>query len=172
MNLRERLKQIRLILSDVDGVMTDGGIIYDNQGIESKCFSVRDGLGVKLWQKAGYKFGIITGRTSQVVKIRTAELGVDIVRQGFSAKLPAAIEIMESLKLKPEQVCYIGDDLPDLNVIRHVGVGVAAADAVAEVRAAAQLTTVAAGGRGVVREVVETILQAQDRWNELLVPFG
>ncbi|MEX2025806.1 MAG: phenylphosphate carboxylase subunit delta, partial [Pirellulaceae bacterium] len=88
MNLPELCRRIELILSDVDGVLTDGGVVYDNQGVEIKKFHIRDGLGIKLWQRAGYKFGILTARTSHIVKVRASELGIDLVRQGFERKLP------------------------------------------------------------------------------------
>src|SRR5690606_21889126 len=97
---------IEMIHSDVDGVLTDGGVIFDNQGIETKRFHIRDGLGVKLWRRAGGKFGIITGRTSHIVSVRAAELGIDIVRQGTDQKLAAAREIISQHGLRPEQVCY------------------------------------------------------------------
>ena len=161
-------RDVECILSDVDGVLTDGGIIYDNQGIESKKFHVRDGFAIRLWQKAGFTFGILTARTSHIVKLRAAELGIDLVRQGFEDKLPAAQEAIASLKLEPRQVCYIGDDLADLPVIRHVGFGVAVADAVAEVKAAAKWTTKTPGGQGAVRELVETILKSKLRWEDLI----
>jgi YrbI family 3-deoxy-D-manno-octulosonate 8-phosphate phosphatase len=117
----ERCRRIELILSDVDGVLTAGGIAFNNQGVEVKEFHIRDGLGIRMWQRMGGKFGIVTGRTSQIVKQRAAELGVEIVRQGFEQKWPAVIEIMQSLRLSPEQVCYVGDDLPDLPAVRRVG---------------------------------------------------
>jgi YrbI family 3-deoxy-D-manno-octulosonate 8-phosphate phosphatase len=169
----ELAKPIRLILSDVDGVLTDGSIILDNQGIETKVFYVRDGLAIKLWQKAGFSFGILTARNSQVVKIRAAELGIDIVRQGFSEKLPAAREILEVTRFQPSEVCYIGDDLQDLAVMYEVGLPVAVADAAAEVRQAAAWVTTAPGGRGAVRELVERLLKAKGRWEECLpIPPG
>ena len=168
MNLPELCRRIELILSDVDGVLTDGGVVYDNQGVEIKKFHIRDGLGIKLWQRAGYKFGVLTARTSHIVKVRAGELGIDIVRQGFERKLPAAQEILRQLNLAPEQMCYIGDDLTDLPVIRHAGLGVAVADAVEDVRAAASYTTRLRGGEGAVREVIETILKAQSRWDDVL----
>lgn len=171
MNIQQRCRAIRLILSDVDGVLTDGGIIFDNQGVELKQFHIRDGLGIRLWQRAGGKFGLITGRSSQIVKQRAAELGIEIVRQGFEHKWPAAQEAMEALGLTPEQVCFIGDDLPDLPVIRRVGLGVAVADASAEVRSAAQLVTSARGGAGAARELIETILKAQNRWDDLVEKY-
>lgn len=168
MKLDERCKQIELILSDVDGVLTDGGVLFDNQGIEIKQFSVRDGLGIKLWQKAGFRFGLLTARSSHIVKLRAAELNIDIVRQGFEYKLSTAQEILADLKLSPEQLCYIGDDLPDLSVLRMAGLGVAVADAVKEMRDAADYVTRVAGGRGAVRETVELILQAKNRWEGLV----
>lgn len=171
MKLTDYCRRVELILSDVDGVLTDGGIFYDNQGIEIKKFHIRDGLGIKLWQRAGFKFGILTARTSHIVKVRAGELGVDLVRQGFETKLPVACEILRQLNLAPEQACYIGDDLTDLPVLRHVGLGVAVADAVGEVRSAAGYITQAAGGCGAVREVVELILKAQSRWDEVIQKY-
>jgi YrbI family 3-deoxy-D-manno-octulosonate 8-phosphate phosphatase len=168
MNLTDLCRPIELILSDVDGVLTDGGVVYDNQGIEIKKFHIRDGLGIKLWQKAGYHFGVLTARTSHIVKVRASELGIGIVRQGFERKLPVAQEVMRQWNLQPQQVCYIGDDLTDLPVIRHVGLGVAVADAAADVRAAAAYITRLSGGQGAVREVIEMILQAQSRWEDVL----
>ena len=171
MKLEERLNRIELILSDVDGVMTDGGIIYDNQGIEIKRFHVRDGLGIKLWRRAGFEFGILTARTSHIVKVRAAELGLEIVRQGFEQKLPTALDVIEQRGLRPDQVAYIGDDLTDLPVMRRVGVAIAPPDAVDEVREVAALVTKQSGGRGVVREVIETILKAKHRWDDLIQSY-
>jgi YrbI family 3-deoxy-D-manno-octulosonate 8-phosphate phosphatase len=168
MDLPSACRRVELILADVDGVLTDGGIWYDNQGVELKCFHIRDGLGVKLWQRAGFRFGILTARTSHIVKLRAGELGIDIVRQGFEDKLPTALEIIGDCGLAPEQACYIGDDLTDLPVIRHVGFGAAVADAAAEVRAAAKHTTELPGGRGAIRELVETILKAKGRWEDIV----
>ena len=171
MKLDQKLQQIELILSDVDGVFTDGGITFDNQGIEAKKFHVRDGLGVRLWQRAGHRFGVITGRSSHVVKVRAAELGVDYVRQGVGDKLPAAKQIMEETRLNPLQVCYIGDDLPDLPMIQFFGLGVSVADACEDVRKRADLVTKLGGGRGAVRELIEMILKSQNHWDELVRSF-
>jgi YrbI family 3-deoxy-D-manno-octulosonate 8-phosphate phosphatase len=168
MKLPERAQPIELILSDVDGVLTDGGITYNNQGIELKTFHIRDGLGIKLWQRGGYHFGILTARTSHIVKLRAAELGVGIVRQGFEDKWPAALDVLQELQLSPEQTCFIGDDLTDLPVIRQVGLGVAVADAAAEVKAAAHYVTHLPGGQGAVRELVEMLLKSKHRWDDLL----
>ena len=161
-------KPIRLILSDVDGVLTDGSIILDNQGIESKVFYVRDGLAIKLWQKAGFSFGLLTARNSQIVKLRAAELGIEIVRQGFAEKLPIAREIMKAQRVTAEEVCYIGDDLQDLEVLYEVGLPVAVADAAQEVKQAATWVTSNPGGRGAVRELIERLLKGKGRWEECL----
>ncbi|HMP78071.1 MAG TPA: HAD hydrolase family protein [Pirellulaceae bacterium] len=171
MKIEQRAQPIRLILSDVDGVLTGGEIVFDNQGYESKQFHVRDGLGIKLWQRAGFHFGLLTSRSSHIVKIRAAELNISIVRQGFEDKLPMAIQVCEELGMTARETCYIGDDLPDLPVMRHVGMAVAVADAVAEVQAAAHHITRLAGGQGAVREVIETILRSQGRWPELVGQF-
>jgi YrbI family 3-deoxy-D-manno-octulosonate 8-phosphate phosphatase len=171
MSLEKLCQPIRLILSDVDGVLTDGGIIIDNQGIESKQFHVRDGQGIRLWHKAGYKFGLITLRSSQILKIRVAELGIEIIRQGIEHKLDAMQEILNELQLEPRQVCYIGDDLPDLALVRAVGLGVAVADACDELRSTAKYVTEHHGGKGAVRETIEVILKAQQRWEDLIQAF-
>ena len=168
MKVEDRCKRIELILSDVDGVLTDGGIFFNNQGIEVKQFHIRDGLGIKLWQKAGFTFGVLSARTSHIVKVRAAELGVELVRQGFENKLPVGKKVLAELGLKPEQVCHIGDDLTDLSLLQYVGLSVAVADAAAEVRAAAHYVTTAPGGRGAVREVVELLLKAKNRWEDLI----
>lgn len=165
------LSRIELILSDVDGVLTDGGLYFDNEGIETKKFHIRDGLGIKLWQRAGCRFGILTARNSQIVRLRSAELGVDLVRQGFENKLPAAQEMIRQLRLTPEQVCYIGDDLTDLPVLRYVGLGVAVADASTDVRQRADLVTTLPGGHGAVRELIEMLLRAKGRWEDLLEKY-
>ena len=125
MKLEARCHPIELILADVDGVLTSGRIIFNNQGIETKHFHIRDGMGIRLWQRAGYKFALITGRSSHIVNVRASELGIDIVRQGTETKLAAARDIITQLGLSPEQLCYIGDDLPDLPAVRLAGLGVA-----------------------------------------------
>jgi YrbI family 3-deoxy-D-manno-octulosonate 8-phosphate phosphatase len=168
MKIEQRCHNIELILADVDGVLTPGEIVFNNQGIETKQFHIRDGMGIRLWQRAGYRFGVITGRSSHIVKIRAAELNVEIVRQTAEDKLPVALEILSSLGLEPHQACYIGDDLPDLPVMRAVGLGVAVADACKEVREAAHYVTELRGGLGAVRETIEVILKAQGRWDDLI----
>lgn len=159
---------IRMILSDVDGVLTDGRIVYDNAGVETKSFHVRDGLAIKLWMQAGYRFGIISSRNSNIVKLRAAELGIPLLRQGVDEKLPVAIELMRSENIDPSEVCYIGDDLPDLPVMHHVALGVAVADAAGEVKDGATWTTQAAGGQAAVRELIERLLKAKGEWADLI----
>jgi 3-deoxy-D-manno-octulosonate 8-phosphate phosphatase (KDO 8-P phosphatase) len=162
----ETARPIRMILSDVDGIMTDGSIVIDNSGVETKTFHVRDGLAVKLWQQAGFEFGILTSRNSRIVKIRAAELSIAVVRQGFEDKLAAAREIFSALNIQPNEVCYIGDDLPDLPVLNIVGLSVTVQDAVEEVKAASQWVLNTAGGRGAIRELVERLLKAKGRWED------
>ncbi len=161
----EIAKPIRLILSDVDGVLTDGSITIDNAGVESKTFYVRDGLAIKLWQRAGFHFGIVTSRSSQIVKLRAAELNVEIVRQGSADKLPIVLEILSQLRLDSSAVCYIGDDLPDIPVMNEVALPIAVADAALEVRQIAKWITQLPGGRGAVREAIERLLKAKGNWN-------
>lgn len=168
MNLAQKCSQIRLLLSDVDGVMTDGRIVFDNQGTESKAFHIRDGQGIRLWQQNGGQAGIVTGRSSQAVKLRAAELDIKIVRQGVDDKLAMVKSICRELELELAEVCFVGDDLPDLAPIRGVGLGVAVADAAEDVRQAADYTTSLNGGCGAIREVVELLLKNTNRWESAL----
>ena len=171
MSLADQCAEIRLLLSDVDGVLTDGMVILDNQGVEAKQFHIRDGQGIRLWQQAGGQFGIVTGRSSQVVKQRAAELDIAIVRQGVKDKWPVVQTICEEVGIGPEAVCYVGDDLPDIGPIRRVGLGVAVADAAEEVRQAASYVSSIVGGQGAIREVVELILKNSNRWESVLQKY-
>lgn len=171
MSLSDRCRPIELILSDVDGVLTDGGVIFDNKGIELKRFHIRDGSGIKLWQRAGGKFGLITGRTSHIVEVRATELDVELVRQGTENKLAALGEIIGELRLRLDQVCYVGDDLPDLPVVRKVGLGVAVGDAAEELKKEAHFVTKSHGGFGAIRETIELVLKHQQRWTDLVQAF-
>ena len=172
MKLAERCAAIRLLLTDVDGVLTDGGVILDNQGIESKCFNIRDGLALRLWQQTGGRAGIITSRSSQVVKLRAAELDLDVVRQGVKDKLPEVQAVVAGMNLRPDELAYIGDDLPDLPSIRFAGLGVAVADAPEEVRDAADYVTSVSGGRGAVRELVELLLKNTGKWDGVIRKYS
>lgn len=160
------------MLSDVDGVLTDGRITYDNNGVESKTFHVRDGMGIRLWRRAGHAFGIVTARSSQIVRNRAAELGISIVRQGVGDKWEAIGQILKEENASAEEFCYIGDDLPDIRALREAGLGIAVADACEEARAAADWITSCRGGGGAVREAVEFILRQQGRWDAALDTFG
>jgi len=168
MNLAKKCEPICLLLSDVDGVMTDGRLGFDNQGTESKQFHVRDGQGIRLWQQSGGQMGIVTGRSSQIVKLRATELNIEIVRQGVDDKLAVVLAICEQLRIESAQVCYVGDDLPDLAVFGNVGLSVAVADAAEELRQASDYTTSLNGGHGAIREVVELLLKNTNRWEAVL----
>lgn len=165
--LTARCAAIEMLAVDVDGVLTDGRIVMNDQGIESKYFYVRDGLGYALWHQAGKRSAILTGRSAPVVERRAAELKIHYLAQGLADKRSAFQQMLAQYNLVPEQVCYIGDDLVDLPVLRSVGLAAAPVDAVAEVRQNVHLITQAKGGQGAVREVVEQILKAQGRWHGL-----
>lgn len=171
MNLSQRCASVRLLLTDVDGVLTDGGVVIDDRGVETKRFHIRDGLAIRIWQAAGGEFGIVTGRTSQVVERRAQELDVDTVRQGVKEKLPVVQELAQQFQLLPAQIAYVGDDLPDLPPIAWAGLGVAVADAAEEVRATADYVTSVRGGAGALREVVELLLKNSDRWDAAISRF-
>ena len=162
------LEKITALVTYVDGVLTDGRIIYDSSGSDIKEFNVRDGAGLKYWQRVGYRAAILTGRESATVERRAGELGIEIVEQNAKQKAAAFEKILSRLGCDAKEVAYVGDDLPDLPVMRQVGFAAAVADAVPEVREAADYVTKAAGGAGAVREVVEHILKAQGRWQEIL----
>lgn len=161
---------IDLIAMDVDGVLTDGGIVFDDAGHELKRFSVTDGFAIKLAQRLGIATAIITGRTSMVVTKRAQDLGITLVKQGSKDKLAdlRAICAEHSPTLRPERTAYIGDDWPDLAVMRAVALAIAPANAVPEVKKAAHLVTTARGGHGAVREAIEHVLRSTGRFNEAL----
>lgn len=161
------LSKVKLLLLDVDGVMTDGRIIYDNAGGESKAFDVKDGHGIKLLQRAGLLVGIITGRQSALVAHRAAELGIELVYQGVKDKRLPFNEILEKLNLKPMEVAYVGDDIVDLPVMRQVGFAVTVADASDDVKPYAHMITKRCGGRGAVREVCDFLLKESGRWSSV-----
>ncbi len=166
--LERRLARVQLLLLDVDGVLTDGGVTWANDGIEQKTFHIRDGLGLRLWHRAGCRSGIVTGRSSRVVQVRAEELGIGIVRQGVEDKLETAGAVLAECGVSWEQTAFIGDDLPDLPVVMRCGVGVAVADACPELVAAAALVTRLPGGRGAVREVIERMLRARGSWESIV----
>ena len=169
--MENKLSAIKLLLLDVDGVMTDGRIIYDNQGNELKAFDVKDGHGLKMLQRAGITVGIITGRSSDLVARRAAELGIDILYQKALNKLEPYLEILSEQGLTDRQVAYVGDDIVDLPVLRRVGFGVTVADANPEVLPLVDYVTQRPGGRGAVREVCDLLLKAQGKWHELTARY-
>jgi YrbI family 3-deoxy-D-manno-octulosonate 8-phosphate phosphatase len=169
--LQDRCAGIEWLVLDVDGVLTDGGIVYADNGVELKQFHVRDGSGLKIWQHAGKRAALITGRTSNVVAVRAAELGIDPVIQGAADKLASFRQVLISAAVQPEKVCCIGDDLMDLPLLRNCGLAVAVADACPEARADAHYVTRAAGGKGAVREVIELILGCHGAWPSVVEHF-
>ena len=165
------LSRIRLLLLDVDGVLTDGRIIFDDQGRELKAFDVKDGHGLKLVQRAGIRVGIITGRQSAVVARRAEELGIDLVYQGAKNKREPFNEILKNLDLNPEEVAYIGDDLVDLPILLQVGFSATVADAVDEIRRRVDFTATRRGGRGAVREICDHLLKAAGQWDKVTARY-
>jgi 3-deoxy-D-manno-octulosonate 8-phosphate phosphatase (KDO 8-P phosphatase) len=163
--MTSRLEKIRLLLLDVDGVMTDGRIIFDSNGVESKFFNVKDGHGIKMVQRAGIEVGIISGRKSLVVANRAEELGIECVVQGALNKLEPYLSIVAEKGLADEQVAFVGDDLIDIPILRRVGFAAAPADAVADVLPFTHLVTRSRGGWGAVREVCDLLLRGQGMWD-------
>ncbi len=169
--MNDRLKKIKLLLLDVDGVMTDGRIIFDSNGVESKFFNVKDGHGIKMLQRAGVEVGIVSGRKSQVVANRASELGIALVYQGSLDKLTPYLDILEKTGLADEQIAYMGDDIIDLPVMRRVGFSAAPADALEYVTQHAHFVTRNRGGWGAVREVCDLILMAQGTWEAITARY-
>ena len=170
------LERIRLVASDVDGVLTNGVVPYDAGGARMGFFSARDGMAVTLCVQAGIEFAIVSGARSQALRARAGELGVRHVREGIRDKGACVATLLQDLGIAPAASLYIGDDVNDLAAFARVGVRVAVADAALEVRAAADWVTRAAGGQGAVREVVDAVLRAQGIWDrvvgELFGPLG
>jgi len=170
--MKEKLKRIRMVLMDVDGVMTGGEIIYASSGEELKVFNIHDGMGMAMARMAGLKTGIITGRRSEMVRRRAEELKVDAVVQGQIDKLAAYEKIKTRFNLADADIAFIGDDLVDLCILKRVGFSAAVADASQAVKNASDYVTAAAGGRGAVREVVDLILESQGKLTGLVAQFS
>jgi 3-deoxy-D-manno-octulosonate 8-phosphate phosphatase (KDO 8-P phosphatase) len=166
--MTDRLSKIELVLLDVDGVLTDGRIIWDANGTEIKFFNVKDGHGIKLLQRAGIQVGIITGRTSPVVDLRAKELGITLVYQGSLRKQDSYDDIKRITGLSDHQIAYMGDDVIDVPVMRRVGFAVAPSDALPEALAVADLVTSRCGGMGAVRELCDLILKCRGDWDRLV----
>jgi 3-deoxy-D-manno-octulosonate 8-phosphate phosphatase (KDO 8-P phosphatase) len=166
--LTARAGRVRLLLLDVDGVLTDGTITISGDGTEAKRFDIKDGAAIVWAQRLGIKVGLISARPSAVTTRRASELRIRIVVETSQPKIAAYDQLLRRLKLSDEDVAYMGDDLLDLPVLRRAGLALAPADAAAEVRRQVHHVTAAPGGRGAVREAVELILQAQGRWQPFL----
>lgn len=168
MDAAGRAAAVRLIAFDIDGVMTDGGLTYDDDGVEAKTFNVQDGLGIKFAQRAGLTVAIVTGRDSGVVAARARDLGVDHVYQGVSDKYTVMRDLLNRLGLDWPAAAFMGDDLIDLPAMRHCGLALAPANARPQVKERAHLITSAGGGHGAVREAIEFVLEAQGRFTPIL----
>ena len=170
--VRKKAKAIKLLLLDVDGVLTDGRIILDDRGVETKQFDVRDGQGIVLLMRAGIEVGLITARNSKAVRYRAKELGLRIVHQGVQSKATAYGAIRHQSGLVERQIAYIGDDIGDLEVLHRVGLAVTVNDASEELFRSVDYITQKAGGRGAVREVAELLLKAQNKWDTILENYN
>jgi 3-deoxy-D-manno-octulosonate 8-phosphate phosphatase (KDO 8-P phosphatase) len=171
LEVTNKLKQIRLLLLDVDGVLTDGSITYNDNGAESKVFNVKDGLGLRLLMDAGIKVCIATGRTSKALRHRCRDLGIDHVYEGVREKDTLLDSIIEQTGVSVKEIAFIGDDLVDLPLMKKIGLTIAVADAHETVIDNVAMVTSAKGGVGAVREVCEAILKAQGRWEDIVESY-
>jgi len=168
--VQQRASRIKLLLMDCDGVMTDARIWLTPDGDEQKAFHARDGQGISVWHRAGWESAIISGRASSSVERRAHELKIKYVHQYAKAKLVALETVLTEAAVIADECCYIGDDLGDVGVMRQVGLAVAVADAADETKAVAHYVTTLQGGKGAIREVIELILKAQGRWDDVIAP--
>jgi 3-deoxy-D-manno-octulosonate 8-phosphate phosphatase (KDO 8-P phosphatase) len=169
--VRERAARIKLLILDVDGVLTDGGLIWLADGQEGKVFHVHDGHGIRLVQRAGIEVALLTGRSSQVVAHRAKDLGIELIVQGSKDKLTDYEEMLRQRRLNDLDVAYVGDDLVDVPVFKRVGLAVAVAGSANYINSHCDATTQNSGGRGAVREVCDFLLQAQGKWEEVTAPY-
>ncbi|MCX7085239.1 MAG: 3-deoxy-manno-octulosonate-8-phosphatase KdsC [Methylococcales bacterium] len=163
-----KAKNLKLLILDVDGVLTDGRLFFDQEGNEYKCFHARDGHGIKLLRQSGVEVAVISGRKSKTVELRMKNLGIELVYQGHEHKLGAFNEIIEKLGINPEQAAHMGDDLLDLPIMSRVGLAIAVNDANFAVKERADWCTSTLGGLGAVREVCDLIMQAQGTFDSIL----
>lgn len=170
-NIIEKAKKLKLLILDVDGVLTDGRLFFDDQGKEYKCFHARDGHGIKLLQQTGVDIAVISGRKSSSVSLRMENLGVKHVYQGHENKKAAFNELLNTLSLEPEQVAHVGDDVLDLPIMIKVGLSIAVFDANPKVKEHADWCTETAGGLGAVREICDFIMQAQGTYDNMLQQY-
>ena len=164
-NIIEKAKRVKLLILDIDGVMTDGRIVYSVYGDELKFFDVQDGLGITLLNKVGIRTVIITAKKSRIVKLRARDLKVAKAYQGFSDKLIPFNKVLKRFKIKPEDICFMGDDLIDIPILKRVGFSVSVPNAMDEVKGVVHHITSKSGGRGAVREICDLILKSQDKWD-------
>ena len=171
-DLRQKAKKIKLLLLDVDGVLTDGRIIYDSRGRDMKFFDVHDGLGVYVLKKCGVKTILITAKGSRAIKPRGRDMQVEEIIENISPKSAALDKILFKYKVDASEVCFVGDDLVDLCLMKRVGFPVAVFNAAAEIKQVASYITIREGGRGAVREVAELILKSQNKWGEVIERYA
>ncbi|MCE9569743.1 MAG: phenylphosphate carboxylase subunit delta [Rhodocyclales bacterium] len=164
----EQAKDIKLVILDVDGVMTDGRIVIDDNGVESRNFDIKDGMGVVVMMMSGVEVAIITSKKSGAVRHRAEELKIKRFHEGIKKKTEPYEEMLKEMNITDAQVAYVGDDLVDLSMMKRVGLPIAVGDAVEDVKQHAAYVTKARGGYGAVREVAEMILKAQDKWDKIL----
>jgi 3-deoxy-D-manno-octulosonate 8-phosphate phosphatase (KDO 8-P phosphatase) len=162
---------IRLLVLDVDGVLTDGSILIDDHGVETKRFHVRDGTGIRIWARMGYRVAVITGRTGMALRHRLNEIGVAHVVQNAAHKAAAFTSLLAEVGVEASQAAMLGDDLPDLPLMHLAGYPMAVADAAREVIEVASFVTVRPGGRGAVREAIEHLLKARGQWKDAVAMF-
>lgn len=165
---RAKGKRIKLVVSDVDGVLTDGSVILDADGREIKRFNILDGFAIRAWLQAGSSFAVLSGRESLAVTRRCQELEIPHVLQGKGDKVPSYERLLDELSLQPEEVCFVGDDLPDLPLILRSGIGATVVNGAPEVQAHANWISTVRGGQGAVRELLVALLQTQGRWQAIL----
>ena len=170
--MKDRIKKIKVLALDVDGILTDGRIIFDSDGKETKIFNVQDGFGIVFFKRAGFRTAIITARASGVVTLRAKDLGIDKIYQDAFPKIDAYRKMLRAFNVKDDQVCFMGDDWPDLQVLKRVGFAVSVPDAAPEVKKAAHYITKKKGGEGAVREVIELILKTQDKWKKVFARYA
>lgn len=170
-SLVNKIKKVKVLLLDVDGVLTDGRIIYDSRGRDSKFFDVHDGMGVYLLNKSGIPAVLITAKGSRAIKPRAKDMRIDIVFEDVSPKTRVLEKICKIYKVSPEELCFVGDDLVDLCLMKKVGFPAAVANAAPEIKSAAVYVTSKNGGRGAVRELAELILKTQGKWDEALKAY-
>jgi 3-deoxy-D-manno-octulosonate 8-phosphate phosphatase (KDO 8-P phosphatase) len=170
-SVEKRAARVRLVLFDVDGVLTDGRVVLHGDGRESKQFHIRDGI-VMVWaQRVGLQVGLLSARSSATTTERAAQLGITLVHQGVASKIDTYDEILRKLGLSDEEVAYMGDDIVDIAVLSRVGLAAAPADAVAEVRERVHWVAPSAGGAGAARELLELVLRTQGRWDAIVQSF-